>query len=273
MTPTMPDAPLPPGTAGGPATLNEVEVRCYFVRRRNALLARAGFGPLYEDYYLHWMQHGIRFVRRSDDVLKDTLAALVLHLATRPWDETVAWTLNIQDPLLNVFATGSNPTGTVTGRVWEHGVRSAAHGLFHAQVIAARGEPRLSTVEVSTADPFRAAEAYYARSEQRPARFFRLGPEEFVLASAQPDCDLAWLAALDDAAVGSLDQREELSLLEVRRYAFDCGCTAARMVERLAALQAADRATLFDDGPTLRVDCPRCGAVFEITRELFERCV
>ena len=250
-------------------TLNQVEVRCYFVRRRNVLLVRAAFGPLYEDYYLHWMQHGIRFRRHSDDLLKDTLAALVLHLATRPWDETVAWTLNLQEPLLNLFVTGSNETGTVTGRVWEEGVKRSAAGLFHAQVVAGRGHPRLSMVDAGAADPFRLVEAYYEQSEQRRGRFFAIGPEEFVLACAQPDCDVAWLDGLGDEAVRILDAAEELSLLETRRYSFDCGCNAARMVERLSALPPADRQALFEETDALRVDCPRCGAFFEITRELF----
>ena len=34
-------------------TASLLEVRCYFVRHRNALLVRANFSPLFVDYYLH----------------------------------------------------------------------------------------------------------------------------------------------------------------------------------------------------------------------------
>ena len=37
-----------------------VEVRCYFVRRRNALMVRGAFESLYVDYYLHLMEQKIR---------------------------------------------------------------------------------------------------------------------------------------------------------------------------------------------------------------------
>jgi hypothetical protein len=37
--------------------LSAVELRSYFVRKRNALLVRGRFSPLYLDYYLHLMLH------------------------------------------------------------------------------------------------------------------------------------------------------------------------------------------------------------------------
>ena len=38
---------------------SNIEVRCYFVRDRNALAVRANFAPAYLDHYLHLMQHEI----------------------------------------------------------------------------------------------------------------------------------------------------------------------------------------------------------------------
>ena len=64
-----------------------IEIRCYFVRERNALLTRGQFGSLYMDYYLHLMQHGLKNEDQPDQLLKDGLAALTLHLASRPWAE------------------------------------------------------------------------------------------------------------------------------------------------------------------------------------------
>ena len=58
-------------------------VESIFVRHRNALLVRGQFTPIYTDYYLHLMQHGIRPPVELDQMLKDTLAMLVLHLVAR----------------------------------------------------------------------------------------------------------------------------------------------------------------------------------------------
>lgn len=258
----------PAGTPQPPAPptdeLNRLPVRCYFVRGRNHLAVRAAFGPFYEDYYLHWMQHGVKLTSQGDDLLKDILAAQVLHLATQPHDVTVAWTVNLQDPLINLFATGSNLTGAVAGRLWTEDVREGESGSFHAERVDKSGKRQRSVVQVHQADPFAMVEGFYRDSEQRPARLFRHGPEDFVLVAAQPDGDLDWLAGLDDEAIRRLDKEEELSLLEERHYVFDCGCTVQHMVDRLSVLSGAERDDLFEAGETLRVECPRCGAFFAI---------
>ena len=53
-----------------------LEVRTYFVRGRNALVARADFGELYVDYYLHQGQHGRQHRPEDDEMLKEALAAM-----------------------------------------------------------------------------------------------------------------------------------------------------------------------------------------------------
>ena len=52
-----------------------LEVRTYFVRERNALVARADFGEMYVDYYLHQSTLGHRPAPEPDAMLKDALAA------------------------------------------------------------------------------------------------------------------------------------------------------------------------------------------------------
>ena len=46
-----------------------------------------------------------------------------------------------------------------------------------------------------------------------------------ALGVAQPGCDLAWFESLTDESVRELDQTEKLSLLEQRRYRWECGCS------------------------------------------------
>src|SRR5690606_4864860 len=130
--------------------LSVTEVRSYYVRKRNALLVRGRFSPLYMDYYLHLMQHGLKYDSRLDEMLKDGLAAVALHLCSRPQDETCAWTININDPLMNLFVTGSSRPGRVTGRIFTEDVRDSGKSLFIAQTTRPHMQPRQSMVEITT---------------------------------------------------------------------------------------------------------------------------
>ncbi len=49
-------------------------------------------------------------------MLKDTLAMLALHPVARPWAETIAWTVNLRAPRMNLFVTGSSFEQAITGR-------------------------------------------------------------------------------------------------------------------------------------------------------------
>ena len=247
-----------------------IEVRCYFVRERNALLVRGDFSPLYTDYYLHLMQHGIRHEQPQDTLLKDGLAALTLHLASRPRNEAVAWTLSWQDPLQNVFVTGSNRTGNVVGRLFTEDVRERDTNLFIAQVMVAGQESRQSMIEAESLDMFSIAESFYRQSEQRPGRYFRHADDDFVMVSAQPDCDLEWLQALDDEGIRGIDASETLSLLETRSYRFDCGCSPGKIFPIIADMTEETIASVFGENEVLAAGCPRCGARYVITREALE---
>lgn len=90
------------------------------------------------------------------------------------------------------------------------------------------------------------------------------------MVSAQPDCDMAWFEALDDATVRTMDQIETLTLLEKRHYRWECGCNERRMMDILSAPMKQDADALFGDEPVIRMSCPRCGARYMITREAME---
>ncbi len=247
-----------------------IEVRTYFVRGRNALLARADFGELYVDYYLHQGQHGYQHTPSHDGMLKEALAAMTLHCASRPRNESWAWTIHFTDPLLNLFVAGDNGREAVVGQIFTENVRDDGRNLFLADVVDGRAEARRSAVDFSGSDPFGIVEEFYRQSEQRPARYFRHGEEDFIMLTAQPGCDLEWLESLDDARIRELDASETLSLLETRRYRWECGCTQARMFAVLAPIMRRDAEGLFENEPSLRMSCPRCGARHTITREALE---
>jgi molecular chaperone Hsp33 len=247
-----------------------LEVRTYFVRERNALVARADFGELYVDYYLHLGQLDRRSNPAHDTMMKEALAALTLHCASRPRNETTAWTIHFGAPLVNVFVTGDNARGTVVGQIFTEGVKNDGRHLFASDTVRDGGLPRRSVVELKDAEVFPAVERYYDESEQRPARLFRHGDEDFVMVSAHPDCDMAWFDSLNDEAIRSLDKTETLTLIEKRFYRWECGCTAERMMDVLRPVMQRDAEGLFGEEAIIRMSCPRCGACHAITREAME---
>lgn len=242
-------------------------VESVFVRHRNALLLRGRFTDLYTDYYLHLKDHGLRPPAVLDQMLKDALAVLTLHLTARPWAETIAWTANLRAPRINLFVTGSSLAEAVTGRVFTEDVREPDRNHFYSQTTTGDGaEPQLSTMEVEDTDPVSWIVTYYARSEQRPARCFRLPDEEFILVAAQPDCDLAWLASLDAAAAAAITTSEETKLLETRRFRFHCGCNLQRILPILGNWRnRLDE--LFHDATEITIQCPRCAASYRVSRD------
>jgi molecular chaperone Hsp33 len=247
-----------------------LEVRTYFVRERNALVARADFGELFVDYYLHLAQIERRSRPAEDTMMKEALAALTLHCASRPRNETTAWTIHFSEPLVNLFVTGDNARGTVVGQSFTEGVKQDGRNLFMSDIVRGQMPVRRSVVELTDADIFPAVERYYDQSEQRPARLFRHGEEDFVMVTAHPDCDMAWFDSLDDAAIRTLDQSETLTLLEKRFYRWECGCDERRMMDVLRPVMMRDADALFGDEPVIRMSCPRCGARHKITREAME---
>ena len=244
------------------------KIESVFVRHRNALLIRGQFTSIYTDYYLHLMQHGIRHAMELDQMLKDSLAMLTLHLVARPWAETIAWTANLRAPRINLFVTGGSVTESITGRIFTEDVREPDRNYFYSQTTTVQNqEPRLSTMEVEGRDPIDWVSQFYAQSEQRPARAFRLEDENFAIIAAQPGCDLEWLAALDEKAVAEIDQTEETNVLETRRFRFHCGCTLERILPILGSWRERPD-ELFEDSDAITLQCPRCAAKYVVTRDM-----
>jgi len=256
---------VPPAEAA-----SQLDLKCYFVRHRNALLVRGDFSGLFMDYYLHLMEIGVKHPPELDRMLKEALVGVTMHGASRPWSERHAWTVNYQNPLANFFVTADNTNGFVTGRVFTEDVRIAEHSVFYAQAQKQSNEPRMSVIQIDNVDFFHAVEQFYLKSEQRTARFFEYGPDDYVFISAQPQCDIPWLESLTDEAVRALDQKEELSLLEQRAYHWECGCNQTRIYQVLAPHARHGMEDLFGGDEFIKVTCPRCGKLYRTHREQFE---
>lgn len=253
--------------AEGPS---DIEVRSYFVRKRNALLVRGIFSDLFMDYYLHSAELKLQLAPQIDGMMKDALVAFTLHLAACPWNERHAWTVNFQKPLANFFVTGDNGRSSVVGRCFTENVKVGPTGMFHALVQKASQPVRQSAIDFSGGSFFGAVEEFYARSEQRRGRFFEHSDEDYVFVSAQPQCDLGWLEGLTQDDVRKLDRQEELSLLETRRYHWECGCAPDRLYAALQTQATLGLDQLFEGAEVLRAMCPRCGRRYNIDREQFE---
>lgn len=260
----MPET-TPPNTADA-----GLEVPTLFVRNRNALLARANFSDLYVDYYLHLGSQQIKPSAEADAMFKRALAAFTLHSASRPWNELTAWTINFQQPLVNLFLTGDNDTGAITGRIFDENVKELPENIFYADVVRGREPKRRSAVSFAGNDPILAAERFYAQSEQRVARYFQVAEEEFAMVTELPDCDLGWLNGLTAEQVRAFDTTETLGPMERRIYRWHCGCNQQRMMEVLAPTMRQNPDELFGDEDKIEIRCPRCGARHAITREAME---
>ncbi len=248
-------------------------VQSVFVRRRNCLLLRADFTPLFVDHYLHLMQHGLRHPEREDALFKQLLAFFTLHLVSRPWKEYHAWTLNLREagadnaPLAaSLFVSGSSTEENVIGRVFTENVKTPERNMLFAQAVPPGREPQTSVIVIHGGAPADWVEDFYRQSEQREARAFELPEDRYALLAAQPGADLAWLAALKAEDVPALDEREETKLLETRRFFFRCGCTLNRILPAIRAMRH-DFADILSEQGRLEVSCPRCGAVYVITPE------
>jgi hypothetical protein len=246
------------------------QVKTFFVRSRNALYARVDMSDLYVDYYLHLSENGIKPAPEHDALFKRALAGFVLHSVSRPWNEMTAWTMNFQDPRVNLFLTGDNETGGVAGRVFAENVRELPENLLYADVVRGKEAKRRSTINFTGADPLVAVEKFYEQSEQRLGRFFQTGEEEFTFVIEHPDCDRAWLSGLTVEQVKAIETTETLSLLESRVVKWSCGCNQRRMLEVLAPAMRADATELFGGEEKIEIRCPRCAARYTVTREAME---
>jgi|TARA_B110000495_G_C23036572_1_gene619315 molecular chaperone Hsp33 len=241
-----------------------------FARGRNVLLAKANFSDLYIDYYLHLKDNGIEMDPKSDELLKTALAAFALHCVSRPRNEVLAWTINFQKPLINLFLGGDTETGAIVGRVFTENVKEAEENVFYQEVVRGNKPMHRSVVPFEGNDLLVAAETFYQRSEQRPARFFRLDEETFAIVSAHPDYDEEWFAELTAEDVVALDTTEEVNALETRPVIWFCGCNQQRILQALLPVWRQSEDELFLGEELIEINCPRCSGKYRISRETME---
>jgi len=248
----------------------QAHLQCRFVGARNALLVSGDFSGVFMDCYLHLGRAGVVLRDGTDELLKQSLAALALYAATRPRNETLAWTIHFEENELNIFVAAENATGHLVGRVFSGNVRSIGTNVLHAEIAGSEGIRRRSSVDFRGDNVLTAAERFYAQSEQRPGRFFYLGGDTFAALVAQPDCDVEWLQGASMQEVAGMVSDDSRPPLEVRHCMFCCGCTAEKIAHAMGAAVRANLDEVFGADSHINVDCPRCGLRHELPRALFE---
>lgn len=245
-------------------------IKSRFVRGRNMLYAKADFGPLFVDYYLHLKDQGIELTPELDERLKKALALFSLHCISRPRNEILAWTINFQEPLVNVFLAGDTGTAAVVGRVYTEGVKEAEEGAFYQDLVRRGRDPHRSVVGFKGGDVIHAVEEFYKFSEQRPAKFYQLEPDVFAIVQAHPDYDENWFDSLTIEAVREIEETEEVVDLETRFVRWHCGCNQEKILGALTVPFQTDPEGLFLGEELIEVNCPRCASKHRVSREMLE---
>lgn len=243
------------------------KIQSIYIRHRNCLAIKGKFAPVFTDYYLNLMQHGITQHKELDGMLKELLAYFTLHMVARPWKERQAWTVTLRTPRCNLFVTGSSWEKSVVGRVFTENVRETDHAKLFVQTYDEQTEARTSSIALNSNMPAEWVEDYYIQSEQRMARCVELPDEEFVLVVAQPGSDIEWMADLTREKIMDLEDKEETKLLETREFRFHCGCTLQKVLPALGSWRnRLDE--LFSGEPSIEITCPRCAARYQITPDM-----
>ncbi len=228
------------------------------------------FTPLFAAYREHVARWELPLDDLTATMMHEALAALTLHLSTRPPDEMLGVTINTPVPPINVFVAGDAGTAAVTGRVFTEEVKTAGTGRLFVQAYRPRTGPTESAIEVEGLDVLGMFEEYYRRSEQSPGRLFNLDDDRFVLVRALPDTDPAEIDGLDrDGARALADgPLEPMARTDFRLW---CGCNPRRILKALRGMFGDRPEELFQGDAEVETLCPRCGARWWITREEFDR--
>lgn len=198
-------------------------------------------------------------------MMRQFLGAVCLYLSSRPTDENVAWTLNLAEPPLNLFVTGSTAQAAVTGRVYREGVRETDTSMLYVDTRRSQGEDRRSVIEVEGLDLLSIFEQFADKSDQALQRFFEIGDHDFLMVASLPTDRRGWISTLDREA--ALEAWDSARALDDRNFWWHCGCTKEKIVRVIAsAFLGAGEATVRED-ETLDVTCPRCGRRWSVGRQ------
>jgi molecular chaperone Hsp33 len=250
------------------SSLGRVVLRRHLVPQLHVIVSTGSFDEFFRAWEAHARVWSHEIDGLSDVLMRQSLAAGVLHLSNRPRDESFGLTIHVPAPPTNVFITGSGRESTVTGRTWTDGVKAHPSPRLYMQSHRPNHEPTLSVLEVHGLDVLLYLEDYYRESEQRPARFFELEGSSFLQVLALPSAEDDLFRRLDRGGAAALVEGPH-EVLEERTFFFQCGCNPQRMLRALHDIYDRDPEDLFQGEERVETQCPRCGRRWWMTREEF----
>lgn len=252
----------------GTVTPGTVRVERHIDHDHAVIAAQGRFEPLFQAYQEHVKRWELELDGLTYTMMRQGLAATVLHLCSRPVDEILGITINIKLPPINIFLGGDAVDSTVTGRVFVDGVETAESSRLYVQSHRSRTGDSRSVVEVDGLDVLEMFEQYYEKSPQVPGRFFEFG-DRFVHVLALPEADRRWVRDLErDRVEGWLGGG--LRPLDERIFRLRCGCSLEKLLGLTKGMFGEDPEGLFQGEPAIEALCPRCGMRWTVTREEFD---
>ena len=242
-------------------------VRRFMDDHHEAIFAHGEFKSLFEGWLEHTRLWKIEPDALASVMMRQALGGAALYASSRPRDETIAFTLNVRKPPLNLFFTADSGSCSVTGRAYTKDVKTAEASRLYVDSRRQFGKSFTSVIEVEGYDVLEILEQYCLKSDQASARFFELAESEFLMVASLPVDDDEWIQSLTlEAAV---DRLGKLRSLDEKDFWLHCGCDPEKMLSTVRRMFAGRADELFEADESVVVSCPRCGRNWTIARESF----
>jgi hypothetical protein len=202
----------------------------------------------------------------ASGALRRMLAAAGLAAVSLPEREFWGWTLALPGSCTGLFC-GIEPEGMTCACL-----RQSDPEADTAVVQRQREKSPLtqSHFTLRNGDPLRAVEQYFEESAQMLVRLALLDDGRGAFVQPLPGHGFGPLDGLGDRDLVeqccALPERERVKLLDEVVLFYGCRCSDDMIINMIAALPAQQRAELWQDASSLKVNCPRCGRAYTIAR-------
>ncbi|MCA8962326.1 MAG: hypothetical protein KDC38_17495 [Planctomycetes bacterium] len=248
-------------------SLGELHVQRYLLNQHHVTVSITDPDLMFRAY----LDHARRWDREPDPfeavIVRQALTAAGLHLASLHKNQSVAWTINLNDPALNVFVAGDVIDGHIVARLFTENIETAETSRVYCQTQQPNSPVRQTVIDVEGLDVLVMFEQLGQRSDQQLVRYFDHDDGRSSMVLGLPGADPEWIHGLEHDDVPGLVRDPDAHLLETRLFTFACGCTEERMRSVVGAAYSGRLDELFQGEPGLQVQCPRCGHEWLLRRE------
>lgn len=234
------------------------------------MLVHCNFADFLIDYYIDRKQKQDQDSPERNQKLLQLMAGAALHITVRSPEESVAWTLLLQDEQpYSVFVTASPSENILVGQILTENIRHTDINIFHSQISRSKGKVSNSSIRCEVDDIELMVETFYEKSEQLPLKASLLRDnDDAIILVGMPQVDMGWFEQNEPAQV--FDELESYSpkLMKQCNFRFACNCSAEKLLPYLRAVSKEQLEELYGDDENIVVNCPRCGKNFGIKRTM-----